>query len=51
MMIDIEKLREVLKQEYYGIFLGGGFGGALIESLDIESASPEEIIKISSPTV
>ena len=47
MTIDIDKLREELKQECYGAYFGGGFGGALIESLDIERASPEELIKIA----
>lgn len=47
MTIDIDKLREELKQECYGAYFGGGFGGALIESLDIERASPDELIKIA----
>ena len=47
MTIDIDRLREELKQECYGAYFGGGFGGALIESLDIERASPEELIKIA----
>lgn len=47
MTIDIDRLREDLKEECYGAYFGGGFGGALIESLDIERASPEELIKIA----
>ena len=47
MTIDIEKLREDLKRECFGAFFGGGFGGALIESFDIEKASSEEIIRIA----
>lgn len=47
MTIDIEKLRENLKQECYGAYFGGGFGGALLESFDIEKASPEELIAIA----
>ena len=47
MTIDIEKLRENLKQECYGAYFGGGFGGALMESFDIEKASPEELIAIA----
>ena len=47
MTIDIDKLREELKQECYGAYFCGGFGGALIESLDIERDSPEELIKIA----
>lgn len=45
MTIDIEELREDLKQECYGAFFGGGFGGALVESFDVERATPEELIK------
>ncbi len=47
MTIDIEKLREDLKEECYGAYFGGGFGAALMESFDIEEASPEEIIRIA----
>ncbi len=47
MTIDIEALREDLKQECYGAFFGGGFGGALIESFDLERASPEELIEVA----
>ena len=47
MTIDIEALREDLKQECYGAFFGGGFGGALIETFDIEKASPEKLIEIA----
>ena len=47
MMIDIEKLREDLKQECYGAYFGGGFGGALMESFNIESASPQKLIEIA----
>ena len=47
MTIDIEKLREDLKQECYGAFFVGGFGGALMESFDFEKASPEELVEIA----
>ena len=47
MTIDIEKLREDLKQECYGAFFVGGFGGALMESFDLEKASPEELVEIA----
>lgn len=45
MTIDIDRLREELKQECYGAYFGGGFGEAMIESLDLERASPVELIK------
>ena len=47
MTIDIERLREDLKQECYGAFFVGGFGGALMETFDLEKASPEELIEIA----
>lgn len=47
MMIDIDKLREDLMKECYGAYFGGGFGGALMESFNIESASPQKLIEIA----
>ena len=45
MNIDIERLRKDLKNDCYGAFFGGGFGGAMMESFDIDKASPEELIE------
>ena len=39
MQIDIEGLREDLKQECYGAFFSGGFGVALMGSFDVEHLS------------
>ena len=54
MIIDVDELREDMKQDCYGdlgdifsSFFGGGFGGALMEASDIESASPEELVRIA----
>ena len=47
MMIDIDKLREDLMKEIYGAYFGGGFGGALMESFNIEGASPQKLIEIA----
>lgn len=47
MKIDIEKLREDMKQDCYGAYFGGGFGGALVESFDVEKASPEELVEMA----
>ena len=47
MIIDIEKLRKEMKNDAMGAFFGGGFGGAMIEAFDIESASDEEIVRIA----
>lgn len=42
--IDINKLRKDMKDDCYGAFFGGGFGGALFESFDIDRATPEELV-------
>ena len=47
MKIDIEKLRQDMKEDCYGAYFGGGFGGALVEAFDVEKASPEELIKMA----
>ena len=47
MKIDIEKLREDMKRECYGAYFGGGFGGALMESFDVEKASPEKLVEMA----
>ncbi len=44
MTIDIESLREDLKNNCLGAFYGAGFGGALIESFTIDKMTPEELI-------
>lgn len=47
MEIDIERLREDIKQDYYGAFFVGGFGAALFESFDVDKATPKELIDIA----
>ena len=47
MVIDIEELRRDLLNDSYGAFFGGGYGGALMESFDIERASPETLVRIA----
>lgn len=47
MIIDIEALRQDMKDDCYGAFFGGGFGGALIESFEIDEASPEELVDMA----
>ena len=43
--IDVEKLRNDMKKECYGAYFGGGFGGALMESFDIDRATPEKLLE------
>lgn len=45
MIIDVDKLRRDMKNDSLGAFYGGGFGGALMEAFDIESASPEKLVR------
>ena len=45
--IDIDRLREDLRDDDLGAFYGAGFGGALMESFDIERATPEELVQIA----
>lgn len=45
--IDIDRLREDLRDDDMGAFYGGGFGGALLESFDIGRATPEELVQIA----
>lgn len=45
--IDIERLREDLQSEYFGAYFGSGFGGALMEAIDIDRATPEELVQIA----
>ncbi len=48
MIIDIERLKEDIKQEYLGAYFIGGYGASLIESFNIDKASPEKIIEIAN---
>lgn len=45
--IDVDELRNDLRNECLGAFFGGGFGGALVESFDVDRASPEELVEMA----
>ena len=47
MIINIEKLKEDLKNELLGAFYGGHFGGPLIESFQIDNMDEEQLIKLA----
>ena len=47
MIIDIDALREDLLEEEYGAFFVGGFGGAIVESIQIQNANPEQLVKLA----
>jgi len=46
-IIDVDKLRDDMLQEDLGAFFGGGFGGALVEAVDVERASDEELVEMA----
>lgn len=45
--IDVDRLRSDLRDECQGAYFGGGFGGALVESFDIDAASPEKLVEMA----
>lgn len=45
--IDIEKLRDDLREEALGTYFAAGYGGALIESFDVDRATPEQLIEMA----
>ena len=47
MIIDVDKLREDMRNEGLGAFFGGGFGGGLIEAIDVDRASDEELVDMA----
>lgn len=47
MIIDVDKLRKDMLDNCYGAFLVADLGGALVESIEIEKATPEELIEMA----
>ena len=47
MGIDINGLKNELKQDSYGAFFWGGFGGAIFEVASVDKASPEKVVKMA----
>ena len=45
--IDVDRLRDDISDECFGAYFGGGFGAALIESLDIDRATPEQLVEMA----
>ena len=45
--IDIDALRKYMLDNSYGAFFCGDFGGALVEAVDIERASDEELVEMA----
>ena len=45
--IDVDRLRDDMRDECLGAYFGGGFGAALIESFDIDRATPEKLVEMA----
>lgn len=45
--IDIDQLRNDLREDCLGAYFGGGFGAALIESFDVDRATPEQLVEMA----
>ena len=45
--IDVEKLREDIEEENIVAYFAGGYGAALIETMDIKRASSDELIDVA----
>ena len=45
--IDVEALREAVKNECCAAAFGGGFGGALMEAFDADRARPQELVDMA----
>lgn len=41
--IDVERLRKDMREECLGAYFGGGFGAALMDSFDVDRATPEQL--------
>lgn len=44
-MIDYDALREALKDECFAACFGGGIGPALLDALDVDDMSPDELVR------
>ncbi len=47
MTIDVDALREAVKEECYAACFGGGIGPALLESFDADHATPQQLIEMA----
>lgn len=45
--IDVDRLRGDMRDECLDAYFGGGFGVALIESFDIDRATPEQLVEMA----
>ena len=45
--IDVDRLRDDMRDECLGAYFGGGFGAALIESFDVDRMAPEKLVEMA----
>ena len=45
--IDVDRLRDDMRDECLGAYFGGGFGATLIESFDVDRATPEKLVEMA----
>ena len=45
--IDVDKLRNDMREECLGAYFGGGYGAALVESFDVDREEPEQLVKMA----
>lgn len=45
--IDIDKLRNDMREECLGAYFGGGFGAALIKSFDVDSVTSKKLVEMA----
>ena len=45
--IDVDRLRNDMRDECLGAYFGGGFGAALIESFDVDRMAPEKQVEMA----
>ena len=45
--IDVDRLRDDMRNECFGAYFGGGFGTALIESFEVDRISPKKLVKMA----
>ena len=45
--IDVDRLRNDMRDECLGAYFGGGFGAALIESFDVDRMAPVKLVEMA----
>lgn len=45
--VNVDKLRKDMQEECYGAYFVGGYGGALMNSFDVERANPDRLVEMA----